>query len=214
MWGPIWLAGLVYCQEFRQPTHPQPSERALTAAMGGVQSVGPRSRASASSSRKAGRKACQTHQMASRPQATIEPAATCSAAASLRRSERPLVAKQVAAKRSAAHRGVENPAGQRHLRHAGKSKREQPERLAGTDSKRAGEQPTPSGLPCPSCLPPHPSPHHAQIPRTLHLRTGKWVGENVCVSKGWQSMGRAKERWSVHASGAALQNYMRARRDF
>ena len=179
---------------------------------GGVQSVGPRSRASASSSRKAGRKACQTHQMASRPQATIEPAATSSAAASLRRSERPLVAKQVAAKRSAAHRGVENPAGQRHLRHAGKSKREQPERLAGTDSKRAGEQPTPSGLPCPSCLPLHPSPHHAQIP--LHLRTGKRVGENVCVSNGWQSMGRAKERWSVHASGAALQNYMRARRDF
>jgi len=146
------------------------------------------------------------------PQATIEPAATSSAAASLRRSERPLVAKQVAAKRSAAHRGVENPAGQRHLRHAGKSKREQPERLAGTDSKRAGEQPTPSGLPCPSCLPLHPSPHHAQIP--LHLRTGKRVGENVCVSNGWQSMGRAKERWSVHASGAALQNYMRARRDF
>ena len=42
----------------------------------------------------------------------------------------------------------------------------------------------------------------------LHLCTGKRVGENVCVSKGWQSMGRAKERWSVHASGAALQNYM------
>ena len=84
--------------QFRKPTHPQPRERALTAAM-----VACKAWAHVAvhllplAERLAERHAKPTKWRAA-PEATIESAATSSAAASLRGSERPLVAKQVAAK--------------------------------------------------------------------------------------------------------------------
>ena len=83
--------------EFKQPTHPQPSERALTAAMGAECGPTVAVHLLPLAERLAERHAKPTKWRAA-PQATIEPAATSSAAASLRGSERPLVAKQVAAK--------------------------------------------------------------------------------------------------------------------